>query len=376
MRIIKIVKTKVFILATIPLLILLSGCGEFKDIDKMVFVSMIGVDRSEDPEKPYKIILKLYVPTSSFRQNPTPEYSYLIKEGATLAETISLLEAYIDKELDFGHSRLIVVGEKMLQDQKNEVILDFLIRRPDIQMISYFTVGRPNAEEIVKFTPAGETALQPTLFNYFDNNGAESSYIVTTFLFDFRRRIKEEGINPILPIVEMNEPKTHFIVNKSIVLAEDKPPYELDPEKTLLVKLLSNEAKNLIFDVDRGGENFVARLDTVKTKYNVDAGKDGKVSIKVEIKLAGMITESKKNLSNKELPRYNKLLTEEMKEKVTAFIQELQTEGYDPIGFGLQLNSHTLPKNRMSENEWLSAFKNADVEVSVKAGLKSTGSIE
>lgn len=372
----KTVKTKFFILASISSLILLSGCGEFKDIDKMAFVSMIGIDESGNPDNPYKIILKLYVPTSSFKENPAPEYTYLIKEGLTMDETISLLESHIDKKLDFGHSKLIVVGEKMLQNKKNKVILDFLIRRPDIQMISYFAVGRPNAEEIVKFAPAGETALQPTIFNYFDNSGAETSYIVTSFLFDFRRRMKEDGISPILPIVEMNESKTHFTINKSIVLEEDKPPYELDSEKTLLVKLLSNEAKSIFYRVKREDELFVTKLDTIKPHYTVDIKDNHKVSIKVDIKLAGIITESKNSLRNKELPRYSKLLDEEMKEKVTSIINELKRKGYDPIGFGLSLNSHTLPKNRMNDKEWLSAFQNADVEVKVDSSLKSTGSIQ
>ncbi|MEJ9280330.1 hypothetical protein [Ureibacillus thermosphaericus] len=214
----KRMKAKVFILITIPFLIVLTGCGEFKDIDRMVFVSMIGIDQTDDPEKPYKIILKLYVPTSSFRQNSTPEYTYLSKNGKTLAETISILESHLDKELDFGHSKLIVVGEKILQNDNYKEILDYLIRKHDIQMISYFAVGRPAAEEIIKFLPAGETALQPTIFNYFDNNGAESSYIISTFLFDLRRRLKEEGIDPILPIVEMNEPKTHFIINSAFAV--------------------------------------------------------------------------------------------------------------------------------------------------------------
>lgn len=371
----KRMKAKVFILITIPFLIVLTGCGEFKDIDRMVFISMIGIDQTDDPEKPYKIILKLYVPTSSFRQNSTPEYTYLSKNGKTLAETISLLESHLDKELDFGHSKLIVVGEKILQNDNYKEILDFLIRKHDIQMISYFAVGRPAAEEIIKFLPAGETALQPTIFNYFDNNGAESSYIISTFLFDLRRRLKEEGLDPILPIVEMNEPKTHFIINKSIVLADNRPPYELDTDKTLLFKTLSMDAKRIFFAVKREGEYFVSRIDSIKSKYNVNV-ENKKASIKIEIKLAGMITESKKPLSNKELSRYSKMLDEEMKEKVSEFIHEMKREGYDPFGFGLKYYAHTLPKNRMTHEEWVEVYKNADVEVIVKSSLKSTGSIQ
>lgn len=375
MQAIKRIITKFLILMTVSLM-LLSGCGEFKDIDKMVFVSMIGIDQTNDSKKPYKIILKLYVPTSSFRQSSTPQYSYLIKEGETLAEIISILESHTDKELDFGHSKMIVIGEEMLKNEKNKEILDFLIRRPDIQMISYVGMGRPNAEEILKFVPKGETALQPTLFNYFDNDGAESSYIITSFLFDFRRRLKAEDISPILPIIEIDKPTSHFIVDKSIVLEEDKPPYELDSQKTMLVKMLSGDAKNIFFSVNRENEHFVARLDNIKVNYNLKKGENNNLSLNVKIKLVGIITESKKNLSNKELPRYSKLLEEEMKEEVEQLIHELKNEGYDPIGFGLRYNAYTLPKNRMDSKEWMEAYKNAELKVTAKSSLKSTGSVQ
>jgi len=368
-------KTRFFVLIALSFLLFLSGCGEFKDIDKMVFVSMIGIDKSDNPKKPYKIILKLYVPTSSFRQNPTPQYSYLIKDGETLAETIAILEAHLDKELDFGHSKLIVLGEKMMEDEKNKEILDFLIRRPDIQMISYVAMGRPNAEEIVKFVPNGETSLQPTLFNYFGNTGAESSFIITTHLFDFRRTMNEYGIDPILPIVEINEPGSHFIIDKSIILAKDRIPYELDAEKTLFVKILADSAKSVFFTVEREGEHFVTRLDNIKPKYRVE--RDGnQVTIRIKIKLTGIITESRNTLDNRKLPEYNRMLEQEMKEKLNALIDEMKMKGYDPFGFGLRLQSHTLPKDRMTDQEWRTAFKNAKVEVVVKSNLKSTGSIQ
>lgn len=109
--------------------ILLSGCA-FKDIDKSVFVAMIALDVSDDEENPYKVTLKLYEPTGSFTEATEPQYSYLSENGETLSEAIRMMESYSDKELEFGHSKLIILGEELVKDNKNKEILDFLLRRP------------------------------------------------------------------------------------------------------------------------------------------------------------------------------------------------------------------------------------------------------
>ena len=240
-------KLKVFFIFSI--VFFLSGCEEFKDINQDVFVSMIGIDLSEDIEKPYKVILKLFVPTSAFKQNP---------------EAIRILETHIDKEIDFGHMKLIVIGEELINNNKTKDILDILLRRPDIQLISWVTVGRPNAEEIVKMVPEGETAAYPSLYNYFDGNGTESPYIVTTFLFDFRRRMMDNGLDPILPIIEISENKSTFTVDKSYVLKDKKTPYELNSLYSLMFNALSMNIEMADIEVKEDLELFVARLLIIK----------------------------------------------------------------------------------------------------------------
>src|SRR5690625_4551243 len=94
----------------IPILsvvLLLSGCG-FKDIDKRVFVVGFGIDGGSE-EKPYKITLKMAIPGK--KDSPKPEYTYLTQEADTIAKAIRLSESNIDKELEFGHAKVIVLGE-------------------------------------------------------------------------------------------------------------------------------------------------------------------------------------------------------------------------------------------------------------------------
>ncbi|MDN4494718.1 Ger(x)C family spore germination protein [Ureibacillus aquaedulcis] len=367
-------KTKLFILILLPIITILTGC-EFKDIDKNVFVSMIGIDKSDDEDKPYKITLKLYVPTSSFKQSPKPEYAYITQNGETLTEAIRLMESYSDKELEFGHSKLIVIGEDLLAEKANE-IMDFLLRRPDIQMISWVAVGRPSAEEVVKMVPQGENAAYPALFNYFDDIGTESQFIVTTYLFDLRRRLKEDGIDPVLPIIEVKKKESHFKVNKSMVLVDKKEPYELSSLYTQTFNILSMNAPIADLIIKEEGEYFNARVDSMESKYRVNVKDNNKIELEVDVSLIGYISESKNPLKTQDLAYYSKLMEKEAKEKFTEFFEEMIHIGYDPIGFGLDYKSRTLHNRRMSSEEWEEAYKNAGINMTINAELKSTGSIK
>lgn len=351
----------------------LSGCA-FKDIDKSVFVAMIAIDTSDDEEKPYKVTLKLYEPTGSFKEATEPEYSYLTENGKTLSEAIRKMESYSDKELEFGHSKLIVLGEELVKENKNKEILDFLLRRADIQMISWLTVGRPSAEEVIKMVPQGESAAYPELFNYFENNGTNTPYIVTTHLFKFRRNMKENGIDTILPIIEMNKEAEHFEINKSLLIAQNKEPHELNPLNTMIYNMLTrNSDANLLVNED--GDYFIVYIDTIKSKYNVNINKQD-IKLDLQINLNGSISESKKHMINKDLPLYNEELKKESEDKITKFVMEMKDLGYDPLGFGIKYKAKVLHNRRMTDAEWMEAYKKAKVNVTVIPGLKSTGSIQ
>ncbi len=371
----KQIKNNLSVVLLLLTFILLTGC-EFKDIDKDVFVAMIAVDKSDEAGKSYKITLKLYEPTSSFKQMPEPTYSYITESGETISEAVRLLESYSDKKLEFGHSKLIVIGEDLIKEDKSKEILDFFLRRPDIQMISWMAVGRPSAEEIIRLVPQGETAAYPELFNYFDDNGTESQYIITTYLFDFRRNMKSAGVDPILPIIEINHEESHFEINKSIVFRDKKEPYELNSLDTSLFNILSNSTDNADFYIKEDEHYLIVKIDSVKAKKKVQVQNNSNLKLDIEINLSGYIAESKKQLVNKQLPYYNKLFKKEAEKQFNDFFSKMIKGGYDPLGLELDYKSQTFHNRQMSNEEWEEALENAQINIIINPGLKSTGVIQ
>ncbi|MFC4410034.1 Ger(x)C family spore germination protein [Chungangia koreensis] len=364
-------RIKPFFFILFVLIPLLTSCG-FKDIDKNAFVSAIGIDRSDHEDKPYKVTLKLFVPTSSFKQQSEPQYAFITKEGKTIGDAIRLMEAESEKKLELGHSKIILFGEDILEKDLKEMA-DYLMRRADIQLISWVAVGRPSAEEILMAQSATESATYPSLYNFFDATGTLSPYIVTTNLFEFRRTYLEKGVHPVLPIIVFDQKESNYKIDKSLILVKKGERVELSPEETKIFNILLNFATKTDITI-QDGSNFsaLASIDKYKTKLKIRYNESGKATVIVDLSMIGTIIESGSTIRGKELPEVDRMAEEELKEDLTKFLKKISEEGADPLGLGLKYRSSRLHQN-IDYKQWQQAYRHLNIDLNIKVSLKSTG---
>ncbi|MFJ7826702.1 Ger(x)C family spore germination protein [Psychrobacillus sp. NPDC096623] len=357
----------------IQCIFLLTGCG-FKDIDNRLFVIGIGIDPSEKEEGHYKVTLKLAIPLASIKQEKKPSYQYLIHEGENIEETIRLLESHTDKVLEFGHTKIIVVNEALLENNIKD-LMDYFVRRGDMQLIAWVGAAKTSAEAVLRAEPKEEEAVSTSLTRFFDNTGTESPYIVSTFLFEFRRNSNSFGIDPVLPIIGTSEDNSQLIVNKSIIIQEGRAPYELTPRLTREYNTLMNNLGGYSYKVEYEGNNIVINIVKTKVKYKIITNNKKPISINMKIQMTGEIIESDKDLSLNNLTKYNKLAEEEVRKHVFEFLTTIQKENLDPLGFGLRYRTmHLNDKGTMSK--WNEAYPELPFDLKVVVDLKSTGTIE
>lgn len=354
------------------MLLIQSGCG-FKDIDKRIFVLSIGVDHTDNEETPYRVILKLAVPSGSVKQSGT-EYTYLTKESESLSTAIRHLKTQTDKELDFGHAKVIVFGEGILHHELKE-IMDFFIRRRDIQMVSYVGIGKPSAEKVLKAEPESEMAGSHALFNFFDQNGVESQLIVTSYLFDFRRRVFGNGIDPIMPVLSTNEEKKRIDINKALIVNDENKTVELNQKQTAVYNLMSNNFERYDVRVKNDDQNFTVAIDTSEVNFQIQVDSKQQPIIKMDVEAVGIIQESDRETDFRKLQDYSEAASKTIKKDLTEVLKMFQKEGVDPLGFGLRYKSTRLNNNKRNE-EWQELYPKATFEVNVNALIKSTGVIE
>ncbi|TQR15575.1 Ger(x)C family spore germination protein [Psychrobacillus soli] len=351
----------------------LAGCG-FKDIDKRVFVTGIGIDPAEKEEGGYKVTLKLSLPVASIKSSTGPNYEYLVYEGETLAEAIRILETHTDKILEFGHTKIIVINEELLQENMKD-FMDYFVRRSDIQLIAWVAAAKTSAESILRVEPSAESAVSSTLVNFFGSNGTESPFITSTFLYEFRRDMLSDGVDAVLPLVEATEDKKELIVNKSLVVKEKSKPFELTAEQSKYYNTLLNGMSGFSYKAEKEDLTFVINMEKTTVHYKVIMDDGKPTSIKMNVKMIGVIGQSNKNLALNNLKEYDKIAAEAVKKKITDFLTTVQEKNLDPIGFGLRYRTMMLyDKNTISE--WQKAYPDLPFDVSVDVALKGTGAIE
>ncbi|HWL26024.1 MAG TPA: Ger(x)C family spore germination protein [Ureibacillus sp.] len=372
LRKLKTLKKYQIILVVLLSLFFLSACS-IKEIEKSAFIAEIGIDSSGNSEKPFKVTLKIYNPTSSIKESDSPNYIYISEDGKSITDAIRLLETKVDKRLEFGHLKFIILGEESIEKLQIRDMLDFFSRRPDIQLISWVMIGRPSAEHIVKMVPKSETAAYTSLFNYFDQNANESPFIVSRFLFDFRRKYFDEGVDPVLPIVETEEQE--FKIDSALIIGENKNTVALDTNETRIYDILKGNVFKADLIVDTENEYFMIEADKIHVNYQTVEDSDGSITLKVHINAKGIIVESKKHLEIDNLKKYNELAGKHATELTKKFIIKLQESEIDPIGFGVRYQTTKLHNHLMSYEEWMKAYKDADLDIKVTFELKSTGQL-
>lgn len=356
----------------IVVLSFLTGCG-FKDIDNRVFVTGIGIDPSEKENGNYKITLKLAIPSSSIKQENDSSYQFLVHEGENFGEIIQILETHTDKVLEFGHAKVILINESLLEENLKD-FMDYLFRRGDIQSIAWVAAAKNSAEEILRTEPKGESVVASPLTKFFGETGNESPYIVSIYLYEIRRDFHGEGIDATIPIVEVNESGTQLIVNKSVIVSSNAKPFELTSSLTKAYNTLKNNSPGYSFKIDSGGLNLLLNMATTKMKYKIIKNNGQPTSIKIDVKMSGIISQSNKNLSMENLNDYNKLASKEIKKELEKLFTKVQEEKLDPFGFGLRYRTMQLHQENTFK-EWEIAYPNLTIDVTVDVNLKSTGTI-
>lgn len=352
----------------------MSSCG-FKDIDKRIFIQAIGIDHSGNDETPYRVTLKLVIPSGSLKESGA-KYAYLTREDSTLAGAIRFLKTYVDKELDFGHTKTIVFGEKVLEMDLRDS-MDFFFRRRDIQMISWVAVGKPSAEKVIKMEPESEMSGSSVFSNLFSSSGVESAYIVSTYLFDARRKIAENGIDPILPIIRTNKDSTKLMVNRSYIFTTDKKSVELDSKQTKFFNLIANRTDKMDIEVKNMSRDkeFTMSVDSAKAKYKIITSPGKPPILKMKIVVAGIVEESKFVMSPSHLDTYSMLTANRTKKEILKVLKHFQKENVDPLGFGLHYKA-TRINNGKRIKEWQDIYPKLTFDITVDAKIRSTGTIE
>lgn len=347
---------------------ILSGCG-FRDIDKRFFVIEIGIDKGD--QKAYKISLKLAIPSPKMEPGDS-KWQIITAEGDSIAETVRHMKSMVDKEFDFGHAKVIVLGKPFIEEGLPHS-LDWMARRRDIQAVAFMAIGVPDALTVLRVKPPSERLPGNALILSFTREGTESPYIVTAYWFDFYRRMRDAGKNPYLPVIAAE--KDTFNIDKVAVIADGRHKLELDTQDTDVFNQLVRHLQRFVIRGDVKGKPFIVNVDQMKSKYRIVTPPGGDPSVEMNISIKGEVEESSVSLFEQDWTSLERNLAENQRLRYVDVLKKLQEGKVDPVGFGLRYRA-TRHRPDTEWEEWQRLYPRIQFHVRVKVELKGTGIIK
>ncbi|MBW5447216.1 Ger(x)C family spore germination protein [Cohnella sp. CFH 77786] len=126
-------------LVMLPLL--LTGCWSRVEINDRLFVTAMFVDAGEQEDE-IKLTLGFPMPSRMTRlQRGVAEgegnpYATVTKTGESIAAAYRKIQSELSRQINWGHTRIILVGDKMAR-RGLRPILEFVLRQPSFQIKSY-----------------------------------------------------------------------------------------------------------------------------------------------------------------------------------------------------------------------------------------------
>ncbi|MBO7748415.1 Ger(x)C family spore germination protein [Paenibacillus sp. MWE-103] len=347
----------------------LSGCG-FRDIDKRFFVVAMGIDPTDKGAKGYKITLRLAVPSPKVEPG-AGKNEFLTMDATSIAEAVRLLKSHVDKELDFGHCKVFVIGEQLARRDYTE-ILRWLSRRRDVQSIAFMSVGQPDAKTIVEVEPKTERYPGNTLFLMFGKDGTQSSYLVPIYMFDFIRRHEEHGLDPILPVIRADD--SGYAITRIALLNKTKLVDIVSPAETETYSQIRYQDSKSTVAAVKDGVTMVINVDNIASHYKF-ANVNGEQVLQLRLNVSGIFEEAPIGVYGENWTELEGIFNAQIAAEIKKFLKKAQRDEVDPFGFGLRYRA-THAGTEQTWRDWQRIYPQLKFDVKVKVKIEGTGLVK
>lgn len=360
------------------------GCSKTKqEIEKLSIVLATGFDLTKEGKYLFSAqILSTDKPTSKSPSNKPPSSVVIFTSvGNTPYDAINHMSTSLGKNLFFGHSAYILVGNHLAENGIS-LLIDTSLRSTDTRPDYPLFITKGNALDIIKASTADEKIPANAIGNLVKFQ-ASKGYAPITSRLDFANALSSKTAAPIAGIISLNQNKNTDNVFKLVgtgVFKKDKLIGYMDKEETRGMQWIKGKVKsgNLIVYTS---DNKSITFDILKSKSTVKPiVKNNEITMQINIKEEANIIEINTDIDlmkNPDKIKYlNKLQNKAIKNEILLALNAAQNKfNADIFDFGENVHRH-YPKlwNNM-KNNWQNIFPTLKVEVNVDSSIKRPGII-
>ncbi|MFJ7978857.1 Ger(x)C family spore germination protein [Lysinibacillus xylanilyticus] len=341
-------KKRFILLSSLATSLLLSGCWDVTEAQRMYYVDGLGIDYKDDQYEVYLQLINFSNVAKSENPNPQAVQAEVGQsKGKTLEEALFNLYRSIDQKLFWGHMTFIIFSEEAMKDKNALSVIDSVLRFRETRYQIWTYCTQDPIKDILLITPLLNKSLTSSkLSTPLDTDDQE------TFV---------EPVNFRDLVIGLNEPN-HEIGIPYITINKNWETEERQGQDTALtgVGVLSKDGfKDFIKNDDARGMQWMHnrthrgevtfKLDDNETDYLTATLEKIKVAIKplvkndqvtfdIYVKINATLNGFKKNISEDEI---RKKIIEEVKKEIRTTYKEALAKDIDIY----RLSEHLYRKN-------------------------------
>ena len=373
----------------IPIIFLLTGCYNYREINELAIVSGVSIRKVDD-----EIELTTEVINPKKEQDASsgeePEFIIYTSRAKSVQEAIRKMIKESPRKMYGAHIEILVIDEGIAREYLMD-ILDSFARDPEIRSEFKVLVGK--SDDVLKITTPLEKISSENILNSLENNNKYLGFANVVTYHELISNVLNPNIELVLPVLNMKgnvnlgedkenisntSVKATSIIDGMAIFRNNKLMGYLTEEESLTYNILRDSAKNFFIRTSgHDNEYIVHEIIRLSSKMEFDKNKN-EMKITLTGKSAISEVNEKIDLENlEEVSKLEKELNQELKKMVERSILSIQKKyNSDIFGFG-DVIYKSYPKyfQKIKDEFKQDGFQNMKVNVSVKIKGQEKGNL-
>lgn len=377
------------LLLIIPILLIFTGCTDYKELNNIAIVTGIAVDMKDDNYEVSILISNSKKAQESSKEGDAGTIVYS-GTGKNFSMALKKIDNRIPKKIYLGHLAVIIVSEDVAKKGLAN-ISDYLFRSPETTKRSYLIMTRNDekASDVLKILSPLESFPSQNVKLNIENANNTSSISDDMTYSDFMETYLKKGIEPYLPTIEIygNEDKGEstkalestdlkaFVGLKGLALFKDSKfiSYATDDESRG-INIATDNTTEMLVETKCDNGFIITSLSSLKTKTKVKFI-NNKPTINIDVSADGNIQEITCDVDLRQQDTIKKIENKtenKVKKLVSEGINVAKKNETDIFGYGNLIYKKN-PKYFNSIKDWNKNFTTLDININVNINIKTMG---
>ncbi len=362
--------------------LLLTGCWDYRGLNKVTVVTGIGVDQ-ENAGGEYQLSFET-VDLSMPVKESGPQTKIIETKGTTIFDAVRNAEKRVANALYFSEAQVLVIGDETVRNNDIDDLLGWFFRDAECRETMAVVISQgAKAFDIISTEGIDQAIVSSEIRKIVETDPKVTASTAYHEMYQIYDILQEKGVDLVLPAIRIvqNDGVRVSELNGIAVFKGKKLAGFLTPDESNAYLYATDGIKGglLIFSLNGEKDDTTIEVTSSKTKTSFRV-EDGKIKVKIKIETHGFLDEhagEKQSFGKKEIAQMEETAAAEMEHNVNNVIKKIQSEyDSDIFGFGSIIHKKDHKLWKQLEDDWPALFKDLEVEISSKVHLENTSTMK